>query len=201
MIDFREKKAFNNCLLEELEIEWVKKPIGYQIAKRLFDIIFSWLGLILVLPVLVIIAVTIKVTSSGPIINKHKRIGRYGKTIIVYKFRTTYYNIDKGEKPKFTTVGSFLWTTGLQELPLYINILMGEMSFVGPRPMLPSELDRLDEDKIIRLSVKPGVTGLKNVIYDYDTSMLADNDYVKRASFFLDIKIMILTIIRVLKDN
>lgn len=201
MTEIRESKTFNKCFLGELEIGWVKKSNGYQVAKRLFDIIFSWSGLILILPLLVIIAVAIKVTSPGPIINKYKRIGRYGKLITVYKFRTTYLNRNEGDKPKFTTVGSYLWKTDLQELPLYINVIMGDMSFVGPRPMLPSELDWLDENKIIRLSVKPGITGLRSVIYDYDASMLADIDYVKRASFLLDMKIILLTMGRVLKGD
>lgn len=191
-------------------------------AKKIFDIIFSFFGLILVFPILFIFGILVKVDSPGPAFYLAKRVGKGGKEFKMYKFRSMVINADKiggpstsGDDPRLTKMGKFLRSHNLDELPQLINVLKGEMSFVGPRPEVPSEVARYDEEtKKIILSVKPGMTDLATLSNLHEEEILkgeADpheayrrliqpqklklaEEYVKTRSFWLDIKILLRTL-------
>jgi lipopolysaccharide/colanic/teichoic acid biosynthesis glycosyltransferase len=190
--------------------------------KRLFDIIFSFLGLIIVSPVLLIVSIFIKFNSSGPVFYRGERIGYEGKPFKIFKFRTMVVNADKiggpstsGDDPRLLKIGKFLRRYQIDELPQLINILKGEMSFVGPRPEVPSEVALYDEEtRNILLSIKPGLTDLATLENVHEEEVLKGSkdpheayrlliqpqklklakEYVKKRSFWLDIKIILKTI-------
>lgn len=179
------------------------------ITKRLFDIIASTFGLILVSPLMLMIALLIKVTSPGPIFYTQERVGLYGKTFKLYKFRTM---IDGAEKytgpvlakendPRITPIGKFLRATRLDELPQLLNVLNGEMSLVGPRPERPYFVNQFKNENPhykYRHVVKPGITGLAQVMGKYrtgvDDKLRYDLIYIRNYSFLLDLRILFLTI-------
>jgi lipopolysaccharide/colanic/teichoic acid biosynthesis glycosyltransferase len=166
--------------------------LGQQIIKRLFDVIVSVLILFFMLPVILIISVVIKLDSHGPIIYSSKRIGQFGVPFDRYIFRTIYAD------NKITYIGKFLRKTSFDELPALYNVLVGEMSLIGPRPRLPIHLiNGLDFEKQILL-VKPGITGLSQIriasILSYQEIIFLDLDYVKKWSLLLDAKIFFKTI-------
>ncbi len=193
-----------------------------KILRRIFDILFSILVLILTFPLFIAIAIAIKLTDKGPIFFKHKRVGLNGKTFEVIKFRTMYPDaqeklkelLEKDPKareewektfklkndPRVTPIGKFLRKTSLDELPQFINVLKGEMSVVGPRPVTEEELKKYYGDKAkYYLSVKPGITGYWQVegrsdVEDYKKRVEMDVWYVKNRSFWLDLKIILKTI-------
>ncbi len=191
---------------------------GY--LKEIEDIIFATIGLVLFLPLIVIISLLIKLDSEGPIIFKHKRVGRYGKDIYIWKFRTMYKDADKilegnpqlklefeksfklKNDPRVTRIGRFLRKWSLDEIPQFFNILKGDMSIVGPRPVVRKELERYGPfvDEILR--VKPGLTGLWQVSgrsdLDYDRRVQLDIYYIQNWSLGLDFKIILKTIPSVL---
>ena len=184
----------------------------YSVVKRLGDIILSLMGIIILCPIFMIIAIMIKLDSEGPIIFKQKRFGRYRKSFYVFKFRTM-----KVESPKYvatrdlhnsdqwiTRVGSFLRKTSLDELPQLYNILVGDMSIVGPRPVAINELDVVEaRDKYGANYVLPGLTGWAQINGrdNLSTDMKAklDGYYVKHRSLIMDIKCIVRTIPYVLK--
>lgn len=179
------------------------------ITKRLFDIFASVFGLILVSPLMLMIALLIKVTSPGPIFYTQERVGLYGKTFKLYKFRTM---IDGAEKytgpvlateqdPRITPIGRFLRSTRLDELPQLFNVLKGEMSLVGPRPERPIFVNQFKNENPhykYRHIVKPGITGLAQVMGKYRTSvddkLRYDLIYIRNYSFLQDLRILFLTI-------
>lgn len=191
-------------------------------AKRLFDIIFSFLGLALVWPLISVIAVLIKVQSPGPVFYLARRVRRGGKEFRMFKFRSMVVNADKlggpstsGDDSRLTKIGKFLRSHNLDELPQLINVLRGEMSFVGPRPEVPSEVARYDEEtKKIILSVRPGMTDLATLENLHEEEILRGAkdpheayrrliqpkklklavEYVKTRSFWLDLKIFLKTV-------
>jgi undecaprenyl-phosphate galactose phosphotransferase len=193
-----------------------------KILRRIFDILFSILVLILTFPLFIAIVIAIKLTDKGPIFFKHKRVGLNGKTFEVIKFRTMYPDaqeklkelLEKDPKareewektfklkndPRVTPIGKFLRKTSLDELPQFINVLKGEMSVVGPRPVTEEELKKYYGDKAkYYLSVKPGITGYWQVegrsdVEDYKKRVEMDVWYVKNRSFWLDLKIILKTI-------
>ncbi len=144
-------------------------------AKRLFDIIFSFLGLILVSPALLILAVLIKKESPGPAFYRGKRVGKDGKEFRIFKFRSMVLDAEKiggpstsADDPRLLKIGKFLKKHNLDELPQLINVIRGEMSFVGPRPEVPSVVELLTEkEKKIILPQKPGVVDLAS-IWDFN---------------------------------
>lgn len=189
--------------------------VTYAFWKRVLDIVGS-LGLILILsPVLIVIAMLVKVSSAGPVVYKQARIGRKGDAFPFYKFRSMYQDADKrleglmdaNEKegpifkmkndPRITPVGRFLRKYSLDELPQLFNVLKGEMSLVGPRPPLPREVDQYSDQWFLRLSVPPGITCLWQICGRSDTTfeewMALDTLYVEQMSFWLDLKILLKT--------
>ncbi len=181
------------------------------LMKRLFDLLLSIILLILLSPFLLLIAVLIKNDSPGPVIFRQKRVGQYGEEFIVYKFRTMKNdcphlptNDFKKRNYYITGIGKFLRKTSLDELPQLINIFKGEMSFVGPRPVIPSERELVRKRASLGVyRLKPGVTGWAQINgRDHVTiteKAKMDEYYLKNYSLFLDIKIICITAIKVLK--
>lgn len=150
----------------------------YQIFKRCFDVVASFLGIVVLSPVFLIVSIAVKLDSKGKVIFKHKRIGKNGKEINIYKFRTMCTNAQDMIKdftpeqkeefqknfklkddPRITKVGKVLRKTSLDELPQLFNIIKGDLSVIGPRPVIEEELEKYGENKEKFLSVTPGLTG------------------------------------------
>lgn len=176
--------------------------------KRLLDIILSLLALIILSPILLIIAILVRIKLGSPIIFKQKRPGYKEKIFTLYKFRTmTNERDDNGEllpdEVRLTKFGRFLRSTSLDELPELYNILKGDMSIVGPRPLLVKYLDRYNEEQHLRHDVRPGLTGWAQVngrnTVAWTERFKMDVWYTKNISFSLDLKIILLTIKNVLK--
>lgn len=190
---------------------------GWNLAlRRALDLSIALIGLILLSPLLLLIAIAIKLESPGPILFKQKRVGKGGRRFTLYKFRSmrqgaeeelpelTELNEAKGpffkirDDPRLTRVGKLLRRTSLDELPQFCNVLRGEMSVVGPRPALSSEVERYQEWHKKRLQVSPGMTGLWQVSgrsdVTFDEMCLLDIYYVERWSLLLDVKILFKTI-------
>ena len=214
-------KEHNIDLQEQKKIK--SKDI-YKVIKRILDIVFSLIGMILLSPIFIIIAIFIKIDSKGPVFFVHGRIGYKGKPIGIYKFRTMVNNAedlikkftpeqkDEFEKsfklendPRITKVGNFLRKTSLDELPQILNIFKGELSIIGPRPIIQIELDKYGENKDEFLSAKPGLTGYWAANGRSDTSyeerMKMELYYVDNMSFWLDTKIFFKTIFAVIKKE
>ncbi len=197
-----------------------------RIIKRTFDLVVSIIGFICVLPFFIIIGIVIKLTSPGPVFFSHKRIGKNGKEIKVYKFRSMYKdakerlekllkenpeakkewetNFKLKNDPRVTFIGKILRKTSIDELPQIINVIKGEMSLVGPRPVIKEEIDNYyKEFKHYYYSVLPGITGLWQVSgrsdTDYDFRVQTDVWYVQNWSLWLDIMILLRTVAVVLK--
>ncbi len=137
----------------------------YPIVKRLVDCTLAFLGLVITLPILVVVALMIKVTSPGPIFYKGTRTGKHGKPFKMYKFRTMVINADKiggpstaGGDPRVTPVGTWMRRHKLDELPQLINVLIGDMSLVGPRPEVQVYTDMFTQEEQAILNVRPGIT-------------------------------------------
>lgn len=192
--------------------------------KRIIDIFGAMVGLILFSPLLLVFAVLIKIMSPGPILFKHNRLGEEGKTIKIYKFRTMVENsgqilkemLDENpaikeeyettykikNDPRVTPLGRWLRKTSMDELPQFFNILRGDISLVGPRPIVKSELTKYGAFAATLLQVKPGLTGLWQISgrndLDYSERVELDMEYIKHWSIWLDIKILARTIPAVL---
>ena|SRR5690554_2488943 len=176
--------------------------------KRLIDFIASLIAIIILFPLLIIIAFLVKIKLGSPVIFKQARPGKNEKIFKIYKFRTmTNQTDEKGDllpdKDRLTKFGKFLRRTSLDELPSLFNILIGDLSIVGPRPLLPEYLPLYNDFQRQRHNVKPGLTGLSQVNGRNDISweekFKLDVEYVKKLSFFLDVKIILLTFIKVFK--
>lgn len=192
-----------------------------RIVKRVVDIALSSILPFLFLPIMVIIALVIKLESEGPIIFRQKRVGQNGRLFTLYKFRTMvrgaeklkekYLHLNEAKPPLFkikndprlTRIGKLLRDTNLDELPQLINVLKGDMSIVGPRPALPEEVEQYESWQKKRLLAKPGITSFWHVSLTYKMSgrkayfddwVLFDVCYIDNYSFSLDLKILFLTI-------
>jgi putative colanic acid biosysnthesis UDP-glucose lipid carrier transferase len=194
---------------------------GYRgVAKRLTDIGFSTVMLLLLLPLLVLIAFLVKATSPGPIIFKQRRYGLDGREIAVYKFRTMRVTEDgdhirqaSRSDQRITRVGSVLRRSSMDELPQLINVLQGRMSLVGPRPHAVAhneEYRKLIKGYMVRHKVLPGITGLAQVngcrgetskLEEMEARVNFDLDYLRHWSPMLDIKIILLTVVKVFRDE
>lgn len=176
------------------------------IIKRLFDIIFSLFGLIILLPSFLIIAFLIKITSKGPVFFKHERIGKEGKPLFPFKFRTMKrgaikeglgYTVAESDE-RITKIGSFLRNWGLDELPQLINVLRGEMSLVGPRPTFRYQVEKYSDFQKKRLLVKPGITGWALIhgrnLLSWEERIKYDVWYAENWSLWLDFKVLLKTI-------
>ncbi|SJZ49572.1 sugar transferase [Selenihalanaerobacter shriftii] len=188
----------------------------YLSTKRLLDIIVSVLGLILTLPIMLIVAIAIKIDTPGPIIFKQSRLGLNGEEFIIYKFRSMVKNAEaetgpvwaKKNDPRITKVGHFIRKRRIDELPQFLNILKGEMSLVGPRPERPVFIDKFSKnytDFRDRLLIKPGITGLAQVTGGYELSphqkVRLDIFYIKKRGLLLDIKVLLKTVLIIILGN
>lgn len=200
----------------ELDQEIIDKQYGYRVCKRIFDIIASVIGLIILSPVFLIVAIAIKLDDGGPVFYDQIRVGRNGKKFKMFKFRSMRVNaedeIEKLQKhsevdgamfkmrndPRVTKVGRFIRKTSIDEFPQLINVLIGQMSIVGPRPPLPREVKNYTEYDEQRLYVKPGCTGLWQVTarnsVGFQEMVNIDLDYIQNRSMWLDFKIILKTI-------
>lgn len=194
-----------------------------RFSKRVLDIVISICGLTLLSPLLIIISLIIKLTSKGPVLFRQTRCGLYGRRFKIYKFRTMVINAEEclnelrkfNERegpvfkilndPRITCIGKFLRKTSLDELPQLINVLKGDMSLVGPRPPLPSEVSQYERWQRRRLSVRPGIACIHEIIArnnkDFKEWMQMDLEYIDNWSLALDIKILTKTIFTVLKGT
>ena len=201
--------------------------LSSRILKRCVDILVSLFLIILLSPLFLFICISIKLEDSGDILYKHKRIGRNGKKFGCLKFRTMHINSDEllreylekslsakeewkrdfklKNDPRITNIGKFLRKTSLDELPQLFNVLIGQMSLVGPRPIVSQELKYYKEDVDYYLMAKPGMTGLWQVSgrnnVDYDTRVYFDAWYVKNWSLWNDFAILCRTPKVVLERN
>ena len=186
--------------------------------KRLLDILCSFLLLVISIPLFFIIAILIKIDSKGPVFFLQKRCGKDGREFNMYKFRTMVKDAETLKKrlknemdgpmfklrndPRITGVGRILRKLSLDELPQLLNVLKGEMSLVGPRPLADEEMVGDDIWREIRLSVRPGMTGLWQIMGrdsgKFSDWITYDTEYVQKRSLFMDIKILFLTITTVL---
>ena len=189
----------------------------YRLIKRIFDFILSLIGIAIMSPLFLIISIMIKCDTKGPVFFKQRRIGLDGKPLYIYKFRTMVTNAEDliasftpeqkkeweesyklKDDPRITRVGKILRKTSLDELPQLINIIKGEMSIIGPRPVVEEELSWYGNDVDLVLSVKPGLTGWWAVNgrseVPYPKRCDLELYYVKNASLALDVRILLGTL-------
>lgn len=191
-------------------------PIGAFLLKRVLDITVSSIALLAFSPVMLAIAIAIRLNSKGPVFYRAHRIGRKGRTFACYKFRTMVRDADKLREqlahmnerdsvlfkitndPRITAVGRVLRKYSLDELPQFYNVLRGDMSLVGPRPPIAREVEQYDIEHLRRLNVLPGITGLWQVEArqdpSFDSYISLDTAYVENWSLWLDMKILARTI-------
>lgn len=181
--------------------------------KRLTDIIFAVPALALALPVFFVVAVVIYAHDRGSVFYLQKRVGLRGKVFYIYKFRTMVLNADKiggfstsTDDTRITKVGYWLRKSSIDELPQLINVILGDMSLVGPRPDVPSqECFYTEQEWHLRQQVKPGITGLAQATLRSDATAsqrkAMDLEYVRNHSFFSDLKIILMTIEQIVKKG
>lgn len=216
-------KKHSNSTAKVTNKQIVKKPV-YDFIKRFADIVCSAIAIVLLSPFFIIISIAIKATSKGPVIFVHKRVGKNGKKIGIYKFRSMVMNAEEliekftpeqkeefkknfklKNDPRITKIGKFLRKTSLDELPQLFNILKGDLSIVGPRPIVEVETEIYGEYKNMLLSVKPGLTGFwaangrSDISYKRRRAM--EIYYVKNRSLLFDIKIILKTAVSVFKGE
>lgn len=192
-----------------------EKSLGYYFVKRCIDIIGSIIGLVLLSPVFLITAILIKIDSKGPVFFIQERVEKDGALFKMYKFRSMCTDAEVllvklksknemsgpmfkiKEDPRITKVGRFIRKTSIDELPQLLNVLMGDMSLVGPRPNLPREVKKFTPYQRQKLIVKPGITCYWQVMgrnsIDFDDWMKLDVRYVKERSTIIDIKLIFKT--------
>ena len=177
-------------------------------CKRLFDLVFGLILLILFLPLMLVLAIMIKTRMGSPVIFRQMRPGFKGKPFYLYKFRTMGVEKDSEgnllpDEKRLTSLGRFLRRFSLDELPQLFNVVKGELSFVGPRPLLMEYLERYNDEQARRHMVKPGITGWAQVngrnALTWDEKFKLDVWYVDNMSFGLDLKILWITLVKVLK--
>ncbi len=188
----------------------------YAAAKRCFDFVLALLLLLVLAPVLLIIVILIRTDSKGPAIYRQKRCGRYGREFTFYKFRTMHIGSEAQldelwpqnemtgpvfkmrRDPRVTSLGHWLRKTSMDELPQLLNVLCGEMSLVGPRPPITEEVAFYSEREWTRLSVKPGITCLWQVMgrstLSFERWMELDLEYIARRGFWYDLWIVVRTV-------
>jgi lipopolysaccharide/colanic/teichoic acid biosynthesis glycosyltransferase len=194
--------------------------------KRFFDIIFSLLGLITFSPIFIVVAILIKLESRGPIFYRQARVGRNFVPFILYKFRSMYNDernrgplITTGDDPRITKMGKFLRKTKIDELPQLYNVLKGDMSLVGPRPEVEKYVKFYEKEYEEILTIRPGMTDISSLKFSNEEDILAksdnsehyyinvllpqkinlSNDYIAKASFLYDLKLIVMTIIKIMK--
>jgi lipopolysaccharide/colanic/teichoic acid biosynthesis glycosyltransferase len=215
-LDYNISKKINGEISMSLKI--------YSLFKRIFDVVSSTLLLITLSPLFLILIILVKLDSKGPVFFGHKRIGYKGEIISVYKFRSMVQNAEEvlkkftpeqkeefeknfklDDDPRVTKIGAFLRKTSLDELPQLINIIKGDMSVVGPRPIVQKEVVKYGKYADKLFSVKPGLTGFwqANGRSDttYDERVQMDMYYIDNRSTLLDIKILFKTVIAVIRKE
>lgn len=193
--------------------------------KRLFDIVFSFVGLIILLPLFIVVGLLIKLTSSGPVFYHQTRVGYKGMDFRLFKFRTMKVDADKnglltvgGRDPRVTSVGYYLRKFKIDELPQLINVLNGTMSFVGPRPEVRKYVDLYTEEQRKVLLLKPGITDYASLEYFSENDLLARSSdpeatyinevmpaklklnlkYMNEVGLYTDVKLILRTIGKIL---
>ena len=180
-----------------------------KVIKRMFDLLFSLIGIVMLLPIWIIVPILIKSEDGGPIFYSAPRIGKDGKKIAMYKFRSmkpgsedirnpdgSTFNSD--DDPRLTRVGKVIRKTSIDELPQLFNVIKGEMSIVGPRASSFDMLGTYKPDEIDKMKVRPGITGLSQAYYRNSISLrkkrLLDASYANHVSLLLDLKILLRTV-------
>src|SRR5690606_26891437 len=172
--------------------------------KRLFDVLVSSLLLLVLSPLLVLIALIVRLDSPGPALFRQERLGQDQGRFIILKFRTMHHRtridqvreavVESDVDPRITRVGRFLRKASLDELPQLINVVKGDMSLVGPRPVLPEQLRAIPDEHMDRFTMKPGITGLAQVrgrrSLNWLEQLRYDSEYCRNWSFLLDLKIL-----------
>jgi exopolysaccharide biosynthesis polyprenyl glycosylphosphotransferase len=218
-----QKNPDNDIIIVVKPNIYTNNNLVYIFLKRVIDIVFSILGIIALAPFMLIVMILIKLESKGPVFFGQNRVGLNGKQFKMYKFRSMVVNAedlldklhDKNEMsgpmfkmkddPRITKVGKFIRKTSIDELPQLFNVLIGEMSLVGPRPNLPKEVIQFSEGQKQKLIVKPGITcywqvmGRNNI--DFERWVELDIKYIKERSLLLDIKLILRTFTVLLGDE
>lgn len=182
----------------------------YDICKRTLDILIAIVAMVILSPVLIVICIIIRLSDEGPIIFKQERAGKNSRPFVFYKFRTMIPDVEpfgpspkSGQDPRLTKVGKFLRKYSLDELPQFFNVLKGDMSIVGPRPLYVSQIPEWNKRQKKRLLVKPGLTGPAQIggraELTLEEKLDLDVKYVETTSLLTDIKIILLTIFYVFK--
>ena len=206
-----------NCAVQ------AESRLFYHICKRIMDVVCSAAALAVLSPIFLAVAVAIKLEDKGPVIFTQNRTGKDGKVFRMYKFRSMYVDAEKrrsellarneadgplfkiADDPRVTKVGRFIRRTSIDELPQLVNILKGEMSIVGPRPLVTYEQNQCTEYQAQRLLVKPGLTCIWQVSGRSDTSfdelIEMDLEYIRNQSLWLDIKLILKTVVVVVTHN
>ena len=196
--------------------------------KRSFDMTMAALGLVLLSPLLMVVAIMIKLSSRGPIFFRQERVGRRFQPFFIYKFRTMVQDAPRrggpitfGDDPRITRLGHILRKCKIDEFPQLINVLIGDMSLVGPRPEVPRYVDMFREDYEIILQVRPGITDLASLKYRDEAAILGRakdpeeeyvkrvlpekigyaKEYVRRSSLPFDLVIIIKTVLKLFSDR
>ena len=208
-----DEEIYENAITIDLSNVANKASALYSISKRTMDIVSSLVGLILLSPLFLLVAILIKLDSKGPIIFKQIRIGKNSKPFYIYKFRSMKIDAPNLSTEEFinasdftTKVGKFIRKTSIDELPQLVNILKGDMSIVGPRPVIEREVRLLEIRKECNVdSILPGITGLAQIngrdnIDDYE-KVKYDFVYLSKRNLVLDIKIIINTVLKVAKSE
>ena len=178
--------------------------------KRLFDLVLSLFLIVLLLPLFVVLSAVIYVNMGSPVLFRQQRSGLRGKPFSLSKFRTMNNNTDKhgrllADGDRLTALGRFLRRTSLDELPQLLNIIKGDMSLVGPRPLLIEHLDFCNGEQMRRHEIRPGITGWAQVngrnAISWEEKFKLDIWYVDNQSFLVDMKIILLTIFKVIKGE
>lgn len=215
-----------NLKLQEKQITITneRNKVFYEVSKRFFDILLSVIALIVLSPVMLIVFLAIRFDSKGKAIYSQERIGKNLKKIKIYKFRSMYINSDEifenftdeqkkefyknfklDNDPRITRIGNFIRKTSLDELPQLINIIKGDMSIVGPRPIVEKEINKYNRHAERVFSIKPGLTGYWQANgrsdTDYDERIKMDIYYLTNRSLSMDIKIIMKTFIAVIKKE
>lgn len=221
----RFEKELDEAVIDiDLENIQTNNSIFYIVSKRIIDIIGSLAGLIFLSPLFLIVAILIKLEDpKGKVFFSQERNGKYPATFKMYKFRSMVHNAEElleklkdqneqtgpvfkmQEDPRITRIGKFIRKTSIDELPQLFNVLMGDMSLVGPRPPIPREVEQYTTYQMQRLGVKPGLTCLWQVggrnSVDFDGWVELDIEYIQKRSLWLDIKLIIKTVFVLFGDR
>lgn len=192
---------------------------GYQLSKRVFDLILASVGLLVLFPVFIVISLVIFFQNGSPVIFRQKRIKQGGESFHIFKFRSMVKNAEEVLKanpelmeeyqrtfkiardPRLLKIGGFLRSTSLDELPQLLNVIAGEMSLVGPRPIVEKEIEKYGEFDYVYLAMKPGCAGLWQCsgrsLTTYEERIALDTQYLQKASFWFDLQVLWRTLVTI----